>query len=107
MLKSESSKSKFENENLLLLMHPRFNLFPFESMPYLSRSRAVYRIPSIAYLYEQLSIHKTNSKLIKLNHLHFLVNSNNDLPSTEESFYRIKSEYPQWKGVVGRKPHFK
>ena len=73
-------------------------------MNYLSRERAVYRIPSFTYLYQQIHIRKTNCKLVDAAYMTFLVNSNDDLPNTEKVFYKIKSDFPKWRGIVGKKP---
>ena len=73
-------------------------------MGYLQRERAVYRLPALAYLYDQMQVNNTKCKLVDLTTLHYLVNSNDDLPNTEKMFYRIKADFPKWHGLVGTKP---
>lgn len=42
-----------------------------------------------------------------MNKLNYLVNSGNDLPETQKEFYKIKENFSNWTGIVGRKPTFR
>lgn len=43
-------------------------------------------------------------KIFNITNTSYLVNSGNDLPETEKNFYKIKNNFPLWRGIVGRKP---
>lgn len=62
--------------------------------------KATYRIPSIQYLIDN----QARTFHFNINQCKYLVNTKNDLPSTEKTFYNIKQKFSRWTGIVGRVP---
>eukprot|EP00050_Salpingoeca_kvevrii_P016450 m.55550 g.55550 ORF g.55550 m.55550 type:complete len:925 (+) comp6941_c0_seq2:107-2881(+) len=75
---------------------------PLESMPLL-RSRSIYRVPSLAFVTEQLDARKEALPSINPLKAWFVLNPSGDLGQTQERLEKL-FESNGWTGVAGRPP---
>ncbi|XP_046575323.1 separin-like isoform X2 [Haliotis rubra] len=93
---------------VLLVLDKDVQHLPWESLPSL-RSHPVTRIPSLYHLHTQLSAgHMSESHAcvrgIDIQNAFYILNPDNDLMSTQESFENLFKEPSGWTGLIGEKP---
>ncbi|XP_071103175.1 separin-like [Haliotis cracherodii] len=93
---------------VLLVLDKDVQHLPWESLPSL-RSHPVTRIPSLYHLHTQLSAgHMSQSHAcvsgVDIQNAFYILNPDNDLMSTQESFENLFREPSGWSGLIGEKP---
>ncbi|KAL5009966.1 hypothetical protein ScPMuIL_012271 [Solemya velum] len=93
---------------VILILDKSLQHLPWESLPVL-RSSTVSRLPSIYHLHSQLAfLHRHRNSVynrgVDLYSSYYILNPDNNLPSTQQSFQNWFSSEPGWKGIVGQIP---
>lgn len=75
-------KLKQGRENILIYLYSKYLSFSFEGIQSINNYKAVYRIPSLEYLFE----HQYKERVFNINLCKYLINTKNNLPQTEKKF---------------------
>ncbi|XP_050406071.2 uncharacterized protein LOC126821652 [Patella vulgata] len=93
---------------VILILDKVIQHLPWENIGVL-RSHCVTRIPSLYYLSTQLtSLRNDTSNIyncgVNPDNTYYIINPDNNLPSTQEFFQTAFKEKTGWKGIVGERP---
>ncbi|XP_076092689.1 uncharacterized protein LOC143064061 [Mytilus galloprovincialis] len=97
--------SDVKRHHVILLLDKMIQHLPWENLSIL-RSHSLSRLPSLYHMINYLSqtVEKTGVSIVDKQKVYYVLNPDNNLPATQETFQEWFTKTKGWQGIVGKPP---